>query len=414
MRKTITKRAVDALKPGEIIADDGVMGFVARRLPSGLLSYGFRYRRDGQRRWIGLGVGLTPDAARKAAQILAGEVAQRQDPLPEREARRIENLAARTLDQVLDDWLAKHVKAKQLRSYDETASLLTRHVRPKLGGRRVNELKRVEIVALLDAIADQPSDRSRDGKSRRVADKVLGVLRSALNWHATRDSEFASPIVKRMARTSLKELSRDRILADDEIRSLWAALDSATPEPYPRLVRALLLSGARLNEIARLQWPEIAGDVAVIPASRTKTKVDHAVPITPGLAELLGERGEAGDHAFSTDHGETAFSGFSKAKAKLDKLLADQRKEAGLPPMAGWRLHDLRRTARSLMSRAKVAPDIAERVLGHALPGIRGVYDRHEYLAEKRDALERLDALVQSIVTPPPANVVTLDRARAG
>lgn len=410
MRKTITKRAVDALKPGEIIADDAVMGFVARRLPSGLLSYGYRYRRDGQRRWIGLGVGLTPDAARKAAQIVAGEVALRQDPLPEREARRIENLAARTLDQVLDDWLAKHVKAKQLRSHDETASLLARHVRPKLGGRRVNELKRVEIVALLDAIADQPSDRSRDGKSRRVADKVLGVLRSALNWHATRDSEFSSPIVKRMARTSLKELSRDRILADDEIRSLWAALDSATPEPYPRLVRALLLSAARLGEMARLQWPEIAGDIAVIPASRTKTKIDHAVPLTPGLADLFGERGEAGDHAFSTDHGETAFSGFSKAKAKLDNLLADQRKKDGLPPMAGWRLHDLRRTARSLMSRAKVAPDIAERVLGHALPGIRKVYDKHEYLAEKRDALERLDALVRSIIDPPAANVVPLER----
>ncbi|MGD9883048.1 MAG: tyrosine-type recombinase/integrase [Reyranellaceae bacterium] len=413
MRKAITKRSVDALKPGEIIADDAVMGFVARRLPSGLLTYGYRYRKDGKRRWIGLGVGLTPDAARKAAQILAGEVAQRQDPLPEREARRIESLAARTLDQVLDDWLAKHVRAKQLRSYDEVASLLQRYVRPRLGGRRVNELKRVEIVDLLDVIADQPSKYSRDGKSRRVADKVLGVLRSALNWHATRDSEFVSPIVNRMARTSLKELSRDRILADDEIRSLWAALDSATPEPYPRLVRALLLSGARLNEVARLQWIEIiSGDVAIIPASRTKTKIDHAVPLTPAMVELLGGRGEAGDRVFSTDHGHTAFSGFSKAKARLDKALAEQRKRDGLPPMAGWRLHDLRRTARSLMSRAGVNVDIAERVLGHALPGIRGVYDRHEYLTEKRDALERLDALVRSIIDPPPANVVTLSAGK--
>ncbi|MFO1160922.1 MAG: site-specific integrase [Reyranellaceae bacterium] len=413
MRKPITKRAVDALKPGEMIADDSVMGFVVRRLPSGLLSYGYRYRKDGKRRWIALGVGMTPDAARKAAQILAGEVAQRQDPLPERQARRIENLAARSVDNVLDDFLEKDVKARGLRSHDEMASLLRRYVRPKLGDRRIRELKRGEVVTLLDEIAVQPSDRSQDGKSRRVSDKVLGVLRSAFNWYATRDEEFVSPIVKRMAKTSLKELTRKRILAEDEVRSLWAALDSCTPEPYPRLVRALLLSAARLDEIARLQRSEIKDDVAVVPAERTKTKVDHAVPITPTIAALLGERGEAGDYVFSTNHGETPFSGFSKAKARLDKVLAEQRKKAGLPPMAGWRLHDLRRTARSLMSRAKVDPDIAERVLGHAIPGVRGVYDVHEYAAEKRDALERLDALVRSIIDPPPANVVTLDRRHA-
>ncbi len=409
MRKTITKRAVDALKPGEIIADDAVMGFVARRLPSGLLSYGFRYRRDGQRRWIGLGVGLTPDAARKAAQILAGEVAQRQDPLPEREARRIENLAALTVDKVLDDFLAKHAKAKGLLSYDEMESLLRRHVRPKIGNRRINELKRSDIVALLDDIADQPSTRSRDGTSRRVADKVLGVIRSAFNWHATRDDEFVSPIVKGMARTTLKELSRDRILNDEEIRDVWTALDSCTPPAYVRLVRALLLSGLRLEEMSRLERQKIIDKAYDTPGSRTKPK--NTVPITPALAELIGETGEdEGEYAFSTDGGYTPFSGFSKAKARLDKALADHRKKAGRPPMPGWRLHDLRRTARSLMSRAGINSDIAERVLGHTMQGVRGVYDRYAYLDEKRDALERLDALIQSIINPPPANVVTLDR----
>lgn len=414
MRKSITKSAVNALKSGEIIADVEIRGFVVRCLPSGRLTYGYRYVRDGKRRWIAIGVGITPADARKAAQKLAGQVAVDGDPLPERHARRLEALAQRTVDDVLDDWLREHVQVKQLRSRAEMESLLRRHVRPKIGDRRVNELKRSEVVALLDGIAAQKSTRSSDGKSRRVADKVLGVLRSALAWHQVRDEDFVSPIVSRMARTTLKELSRDRILADDEIRSLWTALDGCTPEPYSRLVRMLLLSATRLNEMARLQWTEIVHDVAIVPAVRTKTKIDHAVPITPAMAELFGERGEAGHYVFSTDHGHRPFSGFSKAKVRLDKLLAAQRKEAGLPHMAGWRLHDLRRTARSLMSRAKVAPDIAERVLGHALPGIRGVYDRHEYLTEKRDALERLGALVRSIVEPPPANVVALDRAKAG
>lgn len=137
------------------------------------------------------------------------------------------------------------------------------------------------------------------------------------------------------------------------------------------------------------------------------------MPITPTLAELIGETDEnEGEYAFSTDGGYKPFSGFSKAKSRLDKVLATRRKEAGRPPMPGWRLHDLRRTARSLMSRAGINSDIAERVLGHTMQGVRGVYDRYAYLDEKRNALERLDALVRSIIDPPPANVVALSAGK--
>jgi len=415
MRKTITKAAIDKLKAGEIISDDAVRGFVARRLPSGAVSYSFRYSKDGSRRWIRLGIGITPHDARRAALKLAGDVAGDGDPLPDRQARRIKALAARTVDQVLDDWLRDHVKVKQLRSHEEMKSLLRRHVRPILGTTRINDLKRSEVAKLLSDIAALPSTRSSDGLSRRVADKVLGVLRSAFHWHQARDDDFVSPIVPRMAKTSLKELSRDRKLSDGEIRTLWKALDRCSPPAYARIVRALLLSAARLNEIARLQWPEIVGDIAEIPASRTKTKVDFVVPIVPELAALIGEPVDDpfGDFVFSTDHGATAFSSFSKAKKRLDGEIARLRTEAKLPPMPAWRLHDLRRTARSLMSRANVPTDIAERVLGHALAGIRGVYDQHEYLAEKRDALERLGAEVRKILEPPPANVVSLRKSEA-
>src|SRR5262245_10425147 len=105
MRKSITKSAVNSLKPGEFIADEELRGFIVRRLPSGKLSYGFRYTKDGRRRWIRIGVGITPHDARKAATKLAGDVAGDGDPLPDREARRIEALAARTVDNVLDEWL---------------------------------------------------------------------------------------------------------------------------------------------------------------------------------------------------------------------------------------------------------------------------------------------------------------------
>lgn len=409
MRKLVTKRAVDSLKPGEAIADSELPGFIVRRLPSGRLSYGYRYTQDGKRLWLNIGMGLTPADARTVATTRAGEVAKGQNPVSDRAEKRQRALAARTVGQILDSFLDERVRGR-LRSAAEMESLLDRFVRPAIGNLAINGLKRSEVVAMLDSIAGRASSRATDGKSRRVADKVLGVLRSAFNWHAARDDEFRSPIVKGMARTTLKELSRDRTLDDQEIRILWQALDRCSPPAYARMVRTLLLSAARLNEIARLQWPEITGDIATVPASRTKAKLDHAVPFTKGIAAQIGEASEetAGDFVFSTDHGETSFSSFSKAKARLDLEIGKLRRETGMPAMAPWRLHDLRRTARSLMSRAGVNSDIAERVLGHALPGVRGVYDRYAYLADKRRALDALGALLEVIILPPAGNVVQL------
>ena len=415
MQKTITKRAVDALKPGELIADTELRGFIVRRLPSGRLTYGLRYTKDGRRRWLAVGVGLAPQAAREAAAKFAGSVAKDENPMTDRADRRRRALAARTLDNILDEFLKEHVRARGLRTNSEIESLLDRYVRPVLGSRPVGEIKRSEIVALLDEISDRKSSRSEDGKSRRVADKVLGVLRSALNWHATRDDDFRTPIVAGMARTSLRELTRDRILSDDEIRDLWSTLDDCKPDASARIVRVLLLSGARLNEIARLQWSEIddASRTLTVPASRCKAKIDHTLPILPGVAALFPERAkDSGEFLFSTDGGDSPFSGFSKAKARLDKAIDGTRVEKGLEPMRDWRLHDLRRTARSLMSRAGVTADIAERVLGHVLPGVRGIYDRHTFLAEKRDALEKLAALLEAIISPPADNVVPLRASR--
>lgn len=398
MQKAITKRAVDALKPGQIIADDQLPGFVCRRLPSGRLSYGLRFTKDGRRKWLAIGVGIAPEAARKAAQAHAGEAAKGNDPATEREMRRRKALATRTINDILDNFVKARVKG--LRTEREVTSLLDRLVRPKIGTRPIDALKRLEVVELLDKIAES--------KSPRTADKVLSVLNTAFRWHATRDDEFRSPIVPGMARLSLKQLSRDRVLTDDEIRSLWSALDECTPEAYARIVRALLLSACRLNEVARLSRSELDDDAAIIPAERVKTKTEHVLPITPALAALIGE-GEG--FLFSTDEGGSPFSGFSKAKSRLDAIIAEQRKRDGLKPMPGWRLHDLRRTARSLMGRAGVPTDHAERVLGHVMPGVRGVYDRHSYLPEKRTALERLAVMVDGIVNPT-SNVVALQVRR--
>jgi integrase len=206
-----------------------------------------------------------------------------------------------------------------------------------------------------------------------------------------------------MARTKPKTRARKRILADDEIREVWKALNAAdVPACYPAYVRALLLTATRRNEAAGMKSIELEGDLWTIPGERYKTKLDHVVPLTTQAKALIGGKPEGFKGSawfiFSTTGGDKAFSGYSKAKKELDKEIAKRRKAEDREPMLRWTLHDLRRTARSLMSRAKVPADHAERVLGHVIGGVRETYDRYEYLDEKREALAQLARLVDFIV----------------
>jgi integrase len=248
------------------------------------------------------------------------------------------------------------------------------------------------LIALFDAI--------EDGSGPRMADQVLQQLRQAFEWHAGRDEDFASPCTGIARRTKPSELARARILDDQEIRELRRALDELEVElpVYCRLTWFLLLSTCRRAEAAGMHTREVSGDVWVIPAGRYKSGKDHELSLTPALRELLGE---GSSFLFSNNGGKAPFTAFSRPKRMLDAKIAEIRKCDGREPMPGWRLHDLRRTARSLMSRAGVPSDVAERVLGHSLQGVRGVYDRHAYSIEKRDALERLAALIERILAPP-------------
>jgi integrase len=263
----------------------------------------------------------------------------------------------------------------------------------------------VRWVDLLDAIEDRGSPVQ--------ADRTLAYLRKALNWHATRDGEFNSPIVKGMARTKPKERARTRKLDDQEIRDLWAALDALgndAPKCVPAFVRFLLLTGQRLRMASNLPFSEIEGSEWTVPPERNKTGLDHLVPLTATTVALIGAKGRG--YVFSSDGGTTPFSGFSKSKQALDSKLSEIRKAAGRKPMERWTFHDLRRTARSLMSRAGVSPDHGERVLGHVIPGVRGTYDRHEYAAEKRAALEKLDVQIARILRPDES-VVRFPKGRS-
>lgn len=382
-------------------------GFGVRVTHKGTRAFVLNYRVGGveRRHTIGASPDWTVLKAIRHARELRQAIDKGADPAAERRASRAPEPEApkvKTVADVLDDFAKRYLQRGGMRSADRVERALDKVVKPEIGSTGIYELRRVAITEMLDKIEDE--------RGPVAADRTLAYLRKALNWYATRDEDFNSPIVAGMARTKPGERARQRVLTDDEIRDLWAALDlMTTPAPFPRLVRALLLSAARRDEAARMRWDELDGDLWVVPADRYKTARENAVPVTPELRAAIGTKADgAGPFVFSTTGGKLPFSGYGKAKQALDEKIAKVRNEAGRDPMPAWVLHDLRRTARTLMSRAGVDANVAEMVLGHVIPGVRGVYDRHSYLDEKRDALEKLAALVDRILNPPTDNVVEL------
>jgi integrase len=399
-RSTITKRGVDALKRGASISDDTVRGFIARRLPSNAVTFGYRYveRTTGKRRWLPLGLygRVTVEQARRLAQKAAGEVASGDDPLQQRldERTAAKSAPATVVDDILDRFLRDYVDKKNLRTKDEVRRAIDNWVRPVIGKRPIAEVSRKDIIEMCDGIAAKVS--------LRRADTILAYVRKAFNWWSIQgDAEFKSPIVSGMSRVKTKELVRQRFLTPSELRDVWAALECVHPA-YSAIVRALLFSAVRRDEMADLRFSEIDGDVIVIPGERMKGGMPHAVPLTPELRRIIESRGKPKNAAYvfwARKGGSRPFQGWSRQKRLLDKHINRIRAARGDPEMRDWRLHDLRRTARTWMSRAGVDTDIAERILAHAKESVRAVYDVYEYLDEKRDGLLRLEAYILEVLS---------------
>ena len=265
---------------------------------------------------------------------------------------------------------------------------MKRLVFPTFGPRPIDSITRSDIVRLLDQIEDE--------NGPVMANEVLGNISRVFDWHATRSDTFRSPVVKGMNRAGAQ--ARSRILSDEELRAVWRAFGEYQ-HPFGALLRFILLTATRRNEALYATRAEIVGAEWTIPAARYKTKIDHVIPLSQAAQSALshmGVPGEAGGWLFSAN-GRQVIGSHSRHKAAIDQASG----------VTNWVIHDLRRTARSLMSRAGVQADHAERCLGHVIGGVRGVYDRHEYLEEKRLAFESLASLVDRIVDPQ-ANVVPL------
>jgi integrase len=368
--------------------------------PSGKTSYAVRYRFGGKPRKLTLPGGLSLKAARKVAGDALYEVDQGRDPILAKQAaegaRR--QAADNTFEAVAEEYLKR--EGGRLRSAGERGKVLGRLVYPTLGARPIAEIRRSEIIQLLDKI-EGGELRNKKGKAIKggavMADRTLALIRRILNWHATRSDDFRTPIVRGMARVKPKERQRKRVLSDDELRAVWNTAQAGIG-PFECLVQFLLLTVARRNEGANMAREELAETDWTLPAIRNKTKVDLVRPMSPAAQAVLARTPKLADcdFVFSTD-GQHPISGFSKFKKDFDK-------DCGVK---GWTLHDLRRTGRTLMSRAGVPSDHAELCLGHVIGGVRETYNRYEYHSEKQRAYEALAAQIERIVDPQQ-NVVSL------
>ena len=300
---------------------------------------------------------------------------------------------AGTFKEVAQDFITNYVEVEKLRSQAEIVRCLDKYAFPQWGTRRFLEIGRADVAKLRDHI--------REKHGTRQANMVLAVISKLMNWYAANRSDtYASPIVRGM---TYKTTARERVLSDDELRAVWHAGEGT----FGDIVKLLLLTAQRVGKVGTMQWSEVKDGVWSMPREPREKSNPGTLKLPHAAIDIIEARDQVAGNPFvfaGRVHGQ-AFNSYSQGKAELDaKLPAD---------MPGWTLHDLRRTARSLMSRAGITSHIAERVLGHTIKGVEGTYDRHAYDDEKAHALEALAALVERIVNPPKGKNVVDMHARA-
>jgi integrase len=363
-------------------------------------------------RWVRLGdyPTLSLKQARQSARDALAAISEGQPaPVPARNAM--------SFADVVELYKLECLSAKRTRNEIEAA--LNRVV-DEIGDRPANSIRHEDLAAFLERVAQQTARNATGSKIKsggpHAAAKLKAYLNPLFKWAAyhRKGGIIANPMAAIPASELLRgktfNRARDHVISDADLRTIWKAA-SEYPYPYGPLVRALVCTGQRLSEIAEARWSEIDQSTGclIIPPERMKNRRVHALPLTERMRALFAglPRFDRGDFIFTTTFGARPVSGHSKFKPRFDQAVAD------IGPVIPWRLHDLRRAARTGLSRAGVAPFDAELVIAHVQAGVHAVYDRHRYDAEKLAALRRWEDLLERIIEPPPENVVALP-SRAG
>jgi integrase len=369
---------------------NGVPGLYLRVRASGSRTFIIQWRQGQFQRRATIGkVGvLSLDEARKAARKALVGIDEGNDPLAVRAKSRADGkLIFETVAREYLDFRAKDMKPGSL---DQCQRHLLKYFK-SLHRLAIGKIDRATIAVELRAIAK---------KSGPVqADRARSTVSAMIGWCVGEGILEANPVVGTNKQSKAK--SRDRVLTDNELVAVWTA---APASDFGRIVKLLMLTGQRRDEIAALRRTEIVDDVLALPAERTKNSRPHDVPLSPQALAVLDDHPERVGREYIFGDGEGGFSGFSKAKERLDDACG----------VAGWTLHDLRRTMATRMADLGVQPHVIEAILNHVSghkSGVAGVYNRSTYAAEKRAALDLWGVHVERLLAVAAgANIAVLKR----
>jgi integrase len=393
-----TKSALTALalpegKSDHVVWDDDLPGF-GLRLRGDTRRWVVQYRIGGQSRRESIGDPrrVSLEDARRTARQRFGIVAQGLDPAADKTRAKAEAEAARvTLAVVTERYLEGRKPVVRPSTLSAVKHDLRSHWAP-LHKRPIAAIKRADIAARLGEIAKD--------NGRVAAARARASLSAMFGWAMREGLCEANPVI---ATNNPNEgaQSRERVLADDELRALWRGCGD---DDFGRIVRLLMLTGCRRDEIGGMRWEEIDPDTSVLTVPGTRTKNHSELKLTlpaAALAILPPRPADGRGYVFGHKQG---FRAWSYATALLNGRIA--RMEGKLP--TPWRLHDLRRTMRTGLGRLGVAPHVAELVLNHTKRGMIAVYDKYRYQSEIATALDLWSAYLMSVVDGRATNVVPL------
>jgi integrase len=374
----LTDLSVSKVQPeaARIELADYIPGLKLVVFPTGAKSFVLRYRLA--KRQVKMTIGSYPKvtlaAARDAARAALDKIAVGQDPTAaKRETAIGDGSVGSAVAQYTDKKLPKLAAETQAFTRRELGLMLA-----AWRGRQLKDITRADVRALIDA-ADVRGPAAANGAKNRVG--------AFLTWCVERDLIEVSPaqgMKKPNAATK-----RDRVLSDAELAAVWKAADRCQPTRYGDAVKLLMLSGCRRSEIYRLEWSEVTADEIVVPATRTKTKAAHSVPITPAMRAIL----DAQPHDTRFVFGNGGIPSGAYAKTVIDKAMV-----SAIP---AWRVHDLRRSFITGCAELGVDPFVIERAVNHAIPGVMATYQRHQFKPQIRACFEQWSAHVEKITAGP-------------
>jgi integrase len=370
----LTDRYISSFRPpenGRVSLVDGICpGLHLRITRQGTKSFSVICRVTGKlvRQTLGEYPALSLASARREAQRIQRDAAHPAAVMapPVQVAQ-----AGTTFGELVTSYVDMHLKPNT-RSWANVAATLRQDALKPFSERDAAGIGKTDVVAVLDQMvkASQP----------HAAANVLRAVRAMYNWGAGRGTVQVNPFDG--MRPPVATTMRDRMLSNAEIAAVLRACDDV-PRPFGDLVRVLLHTGARRNEVAEMEWAELDGDVWTLPAARSKSGRANSLPLPPAVLAVLEAQRQHSDgkgFVFTTSGGARPSSDFSKRKRLLDEASGT----------SGWRLHDLRRTARSKLAELGVPREVARRIVGHSVDRLDEVYDRFSYLEPKREALANL------------------------